>query len=285
MFNTNSNLLTKSGLNVDQINALLSGHGKLAGLGQAFIDAENNDGVNAFWGMAQAIEETGWGVSAIAEQKNNLFGITAYDANPYGDASTYNSPADCVAYWGGFIKSAYLTPGGAYFVSATPAGVARHWASDPNYAAQVVNIMNLLVGRVGPSSTNPPAAPAPAPAPEGAEYTVVGGDNMSVIARNEGVTLSQLEAANPQAGHPAGNFSDIWAGDFLVIPGKTAVAAPAPAAPAAVYETVPAGREGYLSVIAGEQGTTVDEIVNWNKAKYPSITADYVQAGWVIRVK
>lgn len=283
MFNTGSNLLSKSGLSVDQINNLLAGHGKLQGLGQAFIDVENRDGINAFWGMAQAIEETGWGVSAIAVNKNNLFGITAYDANPYGDASVYSSPVACVEYWGDFLKANYLTPGGAYFVSPTPAGVARHYATDPNYAAQVVNIMNLLVSRVAPEAA--PAVVAAAPVAEGGSYTVVAGDNMSVIAREKGVTLAQLEAANPQAGHPAGNFNDIWPNDTLVIPG---VAAPAPApAPAqnAVYETVPAGREGFLSVIAQEQGSTVQEIVDWNKAKYPSITPDYVQAGWYIRVK
>lgn len=108
----------------------------MQGLGQSFIDVEGRDSINAFWGMAQAIEETGWGVSAIAEDKNNLFGITAYDSNPYGNASSYHSPADCVEYWGNFLKKHYLTPGGSYYVSATPAGVARHWASDPNYAAQ-----------------------------------------------------------------------------------------------------------------------------------------------------
>jgi LysM repeat protein len=282
MFNTSTNLLTKSGLNVDQINALLNGHGKLQGLGQAFIDVENRDGVNAFWGMAQCIEETGWGTSAIAEDKNNLFGITAYDANPYGDASSYNSPADCVEYWGDFIKKAYLTPGGSYFVSATPAGVARHWATDPNYASQVVALMNQLAG----SSDGTPAAEPVAPV-AGDIYTVQRNDNMSLIAQNEGVTLGQLEAANPQAGHPAGSYGNIWPGDELVIPGKSAPApAPAPApSDEATYINVPAGRDGYLSVLAEEYGTTVAQLVAWNVGKYPNMTPDFVEAGWNIRVK
>lgn len=284
MFNSNSNLLTKSGLTVDQINGLLSGHGKLQGLGQAFIDVENRDGVNAFWGMAQAIEETGWGNSAIAQDFNNLFGITAYDANPYGDASHYDSPAACVEYWGDFIKKQYLTPGGAYYVSTTPAGVARHWATDPNYASQVVALMNQLAG----SADGTPAA-EPAPVASGDIYTVKSGENMSVIARSEGVTLGQLESANPQAGHPAGRFDIIWPGDELVIPGKSAATptpAPAPApGPQGTYINVPAGRDGYLSVLAEKYGTTVAQIVAWNKGKYPNLTPDFVEAGWNIRVQ
>lgn len=274
MFNTNSNLLTKSGLTVDQINALLAGHGKLVGLGQAFIDAENTDDVNAYWGVAQAIWETGWGVSAIAEDFNNLFGITAYDSNPYGDASHYNSPADCVAYWGGFIKKEYLTPGGAYFVSPTPAGVAKHWASDPNYAAEIVGVMNLLVSRVG--GTPPPVEPVtPVPqAPAQGTVVVQAGQNMSVIAQQHGLTLGQLEASNPHAGHPAGNFNVIWPGDVLTL--GTPVASPN----ASEYYTVVSGDN--LSVIAERHGESLGTIESLNpQIKNPNL----IYPGQSVRVK
>lgn len=49
--------------------------------------------------------------------------------------------------------------------------------------------------------------------------------------------------------------------------------------------TVPSGPAGYLGNIAAANGTTVAQIVAWNKAKYPSLSANYVQAGWVLRVK
>lgn len=279
MFNTGSNLLSKSGLSADQINNLLAGHGKLQGLGQAFIDVENRDGINAYWGLAQAIEETGWGTSAIAQDKNNLFGITAYDSNPYGDASSYNSPADCVEYWGDFLKKNYLTPGGAYYVSPTPAGVARHYASDPNYAAQVVNIMNLLVSRE--SGTEPTPAPA-TPAPQGPQagvYTVQPGDNMSVIAQRHGLTLSQLESLNPHAGHPAGNFNTIWPGDHLTVNGS----APAPTS-GEVFVTVKSGDN--LSAIAERSGTTLGAVEALNPhAGHPAGNFDVIWPGDSIRVK
>jgi LysM repeat protein len=249
MYTTSSPLLTRSGLGADAIDALLNGHGKLQDLGQAFIDVENRRGINAFWGMAQAIEETGWGVSLIAEEKNNLFGITAYDSNPYGNASGYSSTTECVEYWGSFLRSAYLTPGGSYYVSATPAGVARHWASDPNYAAKIVGIMNLLQER---SPGTPDPTPAPGPTSPGANsYLVQPGDTMSTVAQQHGLTLSQIESLNPHAGHPAGNFNDLWAGDVLIL-GSGAQP------PGATYYTVQSGDT--LSAIAARYGLSLPEI-------------------------
>lgn len=51
------------------------------------------------------------------------------------------------------------------------------------------------------------------------------------------------------------------------------------------YFTVPSGPAGYLGNVAARFGTSVDQIVSWNKGKYPSISPNYVQAGWNIRVK
>lgn len=59
----------------------------------------------------------------------------------------------------------------------------------------------------------------------------------------------------------------------------------APAQSAAQYITVPSGPAGYLGNIAAQNGTSVAQLVAWNKGKYPNMSANYVQAGWVIRVK
>lgn len=274
MFNTASNLLTKSGLTVDQCNSLLAGHGKLANLGSAFIDVENKYGINAYFGMAQAVLETGWGVSAIAEQKNNLFGITAYDANPYGDASSYNSPADCVEYWGQFLKTNYLTVGGNYYVSTTPAGVARHWASDPNYASKIVNIMNLLSSKVS-SSPTPVEPPKPPVAPAQDTYVVQAGDNMWTIAEKHGLSLSQLESLNPQAGHPAGNYNVLWSGDVLRVGSGTGQ-------PSKVSQYVTVKGGDTLWSIAASHSLTLASIEELNpQIKNPSL----IYPGQSVRVK
>ena len=275
MFTTASPLLSNSGLSVDQLNQLLSGKGVLNGLGQAFKDVEYTEGVNALFGIAQAALETGWGTSAIATQKNNLFGITAYDSNPFGDASTYASPAACVAYWGKFITENYLTPGGVYFNGDNPAGVAKRWASDPNYASKIVNIMNLLISELPANTVTPPTPVAPA---SGRVYTVVEGDNMSVIAQREGLTLSQLESANPQAGHPAGNFGVIWAGDHLVIPTASEPTPPPAPAPQRIVYTVQSGDS--LSSIAAQHGLSLAQIEQLNPAAgHPSGNFDVIWVG------
>lgn len=53
----------------------------------------------------------------------------------------------------------------------------------------------------------------------------------------------------------------------------------------AQYFTVPSGPAGYLGNIAARFGTSVAQLVSWNKPKYPSMSANVVQAGWIIRVK
>lgn len=58
-----------------------------------------------------------------------------------------------------------------------------------------------------------------------------------------------------------------------------------PAQSATEFITVPSGPAGYLGNIAKLHKTTVSQIVAWNKGKYPNISANYVQAGWIIRVK
>ena len=54
-------------------------------------------------------------------------------------------------------------------------------------------------------------------------YVVQPGDTFYIIAQKVGLTLAQLEALNPQAGHPAGNFSLILPGDILNIGSASAV--------------------------------------------------------------
>lgn len=63
-------------------------------------------------------------------------------------------------------------------------------------------------------SPEPPPAPEP-PAPTTSEYIVVKGDNEWAIAQAHHMTLAQLEALNPESGHPPGDFSMIWPGDVL----------------------------------------------------------------------
>lgn len=61
-------------------------------------------------------------------------------------------------------------------------------------------------------------------------YTVQPGDTFYSIAAKVGLTLAQLEALNPTAGHPAGNFAFILPGDVLSIGSASVTTASAPVA-------------------------------------------------------
>ena len=82
--------------------------------------------------VAHSIKESGWGTSAIAQQKHNLFGYGADDSNPFGDAMSFPSFTACILYVAQEVKQSYLTPGGAYYHGPTLRGMNVDYASDPS---------------------------------------------------------------------------------------------------------------------------------------------------------
>lgn len=80
------------------INSRTSSSSALYDAGQDFIDAQESVYINAAMELAFAIHESGWGMSAIARDKNNLFGIDAYDHDPYNSAKSFDSIQACIEY-------------------------------------------------------------------------------------------------------------------------------------------------------------------------------------------
>lgn len=283
MFTIQSDLLTKAGLTAQDADALLAGTG-LAGLGADFLAAEKSYGINAYFIMAHAIIESAWGNSWFAVNRNNLFGLDAYDSNPM-DASSYASKAACIDYYGHFLKTYYLTAGAVYYNGATPHGVfVEYSTSHDTEANAVVGVMNQLESKEAKS----PALKAPAPAPRvgsvsSRTYTLRPGDTMTGVADKYGLTLVRLEQLNPHAGHPAGDFNVLWPGDVLNVAGANPPSV-ATIASQPVYISVPSGYQGYLSVIAAKYHTTVAQLVAWNKAAHPTMTENFVEAGWRLKV-
>lgn len=92
------------------INAKTQSNSKLRGIGQALKDAEEKYGVNALIILGVAINESGWGTSTIAQQKNNLFGIKAYDSNT-GAADVFATPGDSVIEFAkNYMSKGYTNP-------------------------------------------------------------------------------------------------------------------------------------------------------------------------------
>ncbi|OFW74922.1 MAG: hypothetical protein A2201_06365 [Alicyclobacillus sp. RIFOXYA1_FULL_53_8] len=124
------------------INQFLQSHGSpLAGLGQSFIDAQNLYGVDANYLVSHSILESGWGKSQISLVKNNLFGYGAYDANPGNDAGLFPSNDYAIRFEAWVVRQNYLNPGSSHYVAPTLGGMNVNYASDPNWADSIGQIM------------------------------------------------------------------------------------------------------------------------------------------------
>jgi len=111
---------TKTNYTAEELNAYISANtsssSALYNAGQDFIDAQESVYINAAMELAFAIHESGWGNSAIAKGKNNLFGINAYDNDPYNSATAFDSIQDCIEYHVQyFLGTRYFNP--TYYVA------------------------------------------------------------------------------------------------------------------------------------------------------------------------
>jgi flagellum-specific peptidoglycan hydrolase FlgJ len=143
LFTVDTNLTLPSGETAASLNQFLNGSA-LAGLGASFMQAETTYHVSARYFVAHAILESGWGTSAIAQYKHNLFGFGADDANPYVDATTFASFDACIQYVAQFIATNYLTVGGQFYHGPTLRGMNVDYASDPNWAEKIASIADTI---------------------------------------------------------------------------------------------------------------------------------------------
>ena len=109
---------------------------KLWNTGEAFIEAQEKYGINAAIMLSIGINESGWGNSTIAKDKNNLFGLGAIDSNPYLASNSFDSPGDCIkVYAYTWLSYGYVQPGDWRFNGANVGnkgqGLNVQYASDP----------------------------------------------------------------------------------------------------------------------------------------------------------
>ena len=86
-----------------------------------FIDAQNKYGVNAVMSYSTAINESAWGTSYLAKNKNNIFGHNAVDSDVMSAADGYNTVAD------GIYRHAYYMINAGF--SETKDAIARYYGS------------------------------------------------------------------------------------------------------------------------------------------------------------
>ncbi len=142
-------LRSKSNLSAaDLNNALIYAKGSntnsvLKDQGNAFIEAQEKYGVNALLLYAMACHESSWGTSGYAINRNNLFGWSAFDADP-DQASYFDSVYQCVTEMAGVNLRGYLDiTDWRYFSSSLGnkgSGFNVKYASDPYWGMSIASV-------------------------------------------------------------------------------------------------------------------------------------------------
>lgn len=155
---------SKTSYTEEELNKYISSWNKsdsvLNGMGAAFINAQNQFGVNAAMLLAFAVHESGYGTSSIAKDKNNLFGVNATDTNPYGNAEVFKSVNDAISYQGEFmISRKYLDANEdfRYFgpnVGSKAGGLNVKYASDPYWGEKIAGHIYRLDKYLGSKDDN-----------------------------------------------------------------------------------------------------------------------------------
>ena len=120
------------------------GAANLYGLGEALVAAEEEYSVNSLILAAIVVHESAWGRSAIAQDKNNLAGLGAYDGSAYKSAFTFDSKADSIFALAKLLCEQYLTPGGHSANGDNLQAVSIRYASDPAWARKVGAVMGFI---------------------------------------------------------------------------------------------------------------------------------------------
>lgn len=131
------NLRELSNANAEFLDRKLKGS-NLEGLGQSFIDAESLYGVNAIFLTGLAIHESNFAQSRIAQDKNNLFGMGAFDSDPYNKALTFKTMQDSILFTAGYLSREYLSEDGKYYHGYSVYDVNTRYATDQNWANAII---------------------------------------------------------------------------------------------------------------------------------------------------
>ena len=104
-------LTKKSNASIDDIKVITKRYTRLKGMELTFLICEEEYGINAITTLSCCILESHAGESHIGRVKNNMFGIAAYDWDPFNCAKTFDTLADCLDYWYNMIIEGYINEG------------------------------------------------------------------------------------------------------------------------------------------------------------------------------
>lgn len=140
---------SKTSLTADQLNQYITDTkgsdttSKLKNSGQDFITAQNKYGANAGLMFGIGINESAWGTSTYAKDRNNLFGHNAVDSDP-DQATRYSSILECInAHAYKYISKGYLDGGDSRYrgphLGDKQSGMNVKYASDPYWGEKAAS--------------------------------------------------------------------------------------------------------------------------------------------------
>ena len=146
------NLTEPTNYSADELNRVYSmmniRNSRLAGKGAIFKEAEKRYGVNALYLMAHSALESAWGRSQIANDKNNFFGIAAYDTSPYDSAKKFDDVDKGILGAAKWIRENYIDRGRDHLGNKVT-GMNVRYASDPYWGEKIASIMMNINSRLG----------------------------------------------------------------------------------------------------------------------------------------
>ena len=296
---------------------------------QAFIQSVAQGAINGWHTyqvlpsvtVAQAILESGWGSSYLSTAAHNLFGIKgSYNGNSirlqtrevyngqsvyiYDNFRAYANNDQSVEDHGAFLNqnSRYHNLlGDTSYVSVANKLRADGYATDPNYASALINLVQTYgldrldsialsgataVNNKGNGAANNDAyntsdtGNGTSTSTGGTSYyTVKSGDTLSGIANNYQTTVNTLARLNNLA-----NPNLIYVGQRLLVqqaatPSQPQMTTPSTSTTTATTYTVKAGDT--LGQIAANHQTSVNQLVQLNKLANPNL----IYVGQVLTIK
>ena len=134
---------------LDKVYSLMNIKGsRLAGKGAIFKEAEKRYQINALYLIAHSAIESSWGRSQIAKDKNNFFGIAAYDTTPYDSAKSFDDVDKGILGAAKWIRENYIDNGRTYLGNKA-SGMNVLYASDPYWGEKIASIMMRINSQLG----------------------------------------------------------------------------------------------------------------------------------------
>jgi beta-N-acetylglucosaminidase len=113
---TSKNLTQFNSISQDQLNSWINSrapaNSPFRNQAAVFLEASKQSGLDPRYIVAHAALESAWGTSKIAKDKNNYFGIGAFNSSPYSSALTFNTGlASGIIGGANWIKKNYVDRG------------------------------------------------------------------------------------------------------------------------------------------------------------------------------